>query len=170
MLVGIKILLAHGATAVAFRAHYLHCDIIIIIITMYIYHVLIKALSAQVIHINQNMMFYAHVEHSPNKTIYIKYYMEKRTCTHAYTHRDCSRNRVLKLVGMKILWEEEGFQFGFKRWKDWAGSKVLWEWIPNVGSKAREGAKGTSLAIVLLDFLDMGVTRRAQCTRQSVDM
>ena len=137
---------------------------------MYIYHVLIKALSAQVIHINQNMMFYAHVEHSPNKTIYIKYYMEKRTCMHAYTHKDCSRNWVLKLVGMKILWEEEGFQFGFKRWKDWSGSKVLWEWIPNVGSKAREGAKGTSLAIVLLDFLDVGVTRRAQCMRQSVDM
>ena len=35
---------------------------------------------------------------------------------------------------MKILWEEEGFQFGFKRWQCWAVSKVLWEWIPNVGS------------------------------------
>ena len=40
---------------------------------------------------------------------------------------------------MEILWEEEGFQFGFKRWQGWAVSKVLWEWIPNVGSKAREG-------------------------------
>ena len=37
---------------------------------------------------------------------------------------------------MEILWEEEGFQFGFKRWQGWAVSKVLWEWIPNVGSKA----------------------------------
>ena len=36
---------------------------------------------------------------------------------------------------MEILWEEEGFQFGFKRWQGWAVSKVLWEWIPNVGSK-----------------------------------
>ena len=35
---------------------------------------------------------------------------------------------------MEILWEEEGFQFGFKRWQGWAMSKVLWEWIPNVGS------------------------------------
>ena len=39
---------------------------------------------------------------------------------------------------MEILWEKEGFQFGFKRWQGWAVSKVLWEWIPNVGSKARE--------------------------------
>ena len=38
-----------------------------------------------------------------------------RTHTHN-THTDCSRNWVLILVGAKILWEEEGFQFGFKRW------------------------------------------------------
>ena len=31
-------------------------------------------------------------------------------------------------------------------------SKTLWECIPNVGSKAREGAKAMSLAFVLLDF------------------
>ena len=49
---------------------------------------------------------------------------------------------------MDILWEEEGFQFGFKRWQGWAVSKVLWEWIPNVVSKAREGAK----AYILLDL------------------
>ena len=41
---------------------------------MYIYHALINALSAQMIHINLNMIFYTHVEHSPTKTIYIKYY------------------------------------------------------------------------------------------------
>ena len=41
-------------------------------------------------------------------------------------------------VRMEILWEEEGFQFGFKRWQRWAVSKVLWERIPNVGSKARD--------------------------------
>ena len=27
---------------------------------------------------------------------------------------------------MEILWEEEGFQFGFKRWQGWALSKVSW--------------------------------------------
>ena len=48
--------------------------IIIIIIIMYIYHALINALSDHLIHINLNMIFYTHVEHSPTKTIYIKYY------------------------------------------------------------------------------------------------
>ena len=35
---------------------------------MYIYHALINALSAHVIHVNLNMIFYTHVEHSPTKT------------------------------------------------------------------------------------------------------
>ena len=46
----------------------------IIIIIMYIYYALINALSAHMIHINLNMIFYTHVKHSPIKTIYIKYY------------------------------------------------------------------------------------------------
>ena len=41
---------------------------------MYIYHALINAVSAHMIHINLNMIFYTHVEHSATKTIYIKYY------------------------------------------------------------------------------------------------
>ena len=44
------------------------------LIIMYIYHALINALSAHIIHINLNMIFYTHVKHSPTKTIYIKYY------------------------------------------------------------------------------------------------
>ena len=39
----------------------------LIIIIMYIYHALINALSAHMIHINLNMIFYTHVEHSPTK-------------------------------------------------------------------------------------------------------
>ena len=35
------------------------------IIIMYICHALINALSAHMIHINLNMIFYTHVEHSP---------------------------------------------------------------------------------------------------------
>ena len=35
---------------------------LIIIIIMYIYHALIDALSAHVVHINLNMIFYTHVE------------------------------------------------------------------------------------------------------------
>ena len=43
---------------------------------LYIYHALTNALSAHMIHINLNMIFYTHVEHSPTKTIYIKYYKQ----------------------------------------------------------------------------------------------
>ena len=48
--------------------------LIIIIIIMYIYHALINALSAHMIQINLNRIFYTHVKHSPTKTIYIKCY------------------------------------------------------------------------------------------------
>ena len=48
----------------------------IYIYKMYIYHALINALSAHMIHINLNMIFYTHVKHSPTKTIYIKYYLK----------------------------------------------------------------------------------------------
>ena len=33
---------------------------------MYIYHVLINALSTHMIHINLNMIFYTHAEHNPS--------------------------------------------------------------------------------------------------------
>ena len=36
-----------------------------ITIIMYIYHALINALSAHIIHINLNVIFYTHAEHSP---------------------------------------------------------------------------------------------------------
>ena len=62
---------------------------------MYIYHALINALSTHMIYINLNTIFYTHVEHSPTKTIYIKYYLE--------THNDCSRNWVPILAGVEIL-------------------------------------------------------------------
>ena len=58
---------------------------------MYFYHALINALSAQMIHINLNTIFYTRVEHLPN-TVYIRYYTETHThththtCTHTYTH------------------------------------------------------------------------------------
>ena len=61
------------------------------------------------IHINLNMVFYTHVEHSPTKTIYIKYYIKinkkctTHTRTHTLAHTDCSRNWVLILVRMETL-------------------------------------------------------------------
>ena len=53
---------------------------------MYIYDALINALSAHMIHINLNMMFCTHVEHSPTKTVYIKYYLKKQKTTTLQTH------------------------------------------------------------------------------------
>ena len=53
---------------------------------MYIYHALINALSARIMHIDLNTIFYTRVEHSPTKTIYIKYNMETHTHTHTHTH------------------------------------------------------------------------------------
>ena len=49
---------------------------------MYIYRAFIDALSAHMIHVNLNLTFYANVEHSPTKIIYMKYYTEKQTHTH----------------------------------------------------------------------------------------
>ena len=66
----------------------------VIVIIMYIYRALINALSAHMIHINLNIIFYTHGEHSPTKTIYIKYYKiyidiykthYKQTHTHTLT-------------------------------------------------------------------------------------
>ena len=51
---------------------------LLIIAIMYIYHALINALSAHMIHTNLNMIFYTHVEHSPTKTICIKYYTKQK--------------------------------------------------------------------------------------------
>ena len=53
---------------------------------MYIYHALINALSAHMIHINLNLIFYTHVEHSPTKTIYIIYGKTNTHYTHTHTH------------------------------------------------------------------------------------
>ena len=55
---------------------------------MYIYHALFNAQGAHMIHLNLNMIFYTHVEHSPAKTICIKYYTKtnKKCTTNTYTH------------------------------------------------------------------------------------
>ena len=50
--------------------------ILLLLIIMYIYHALINVLSAHMIHINLNMIFYTHAEHSPTKTICIMYYLK----------------------------------------------------------------------------------------------
>ena len=46
---------------------------------------LINALSTPMIRTDLNMIFYPHVEHSPTKTIYIKYIIWKNKQTNAHT-------------------------------------------------------------------------------------
>ena len=65
---------SHALRYIKFPFNLLSLSILIII--MYIYHALINALSAHMIYINLNMIFYTHVEHSPTETIYIKYYLK----------------------------------------------------------------------------------------------
>ena len=100
---------------------------------MYIYHALINALGALMIHINLNMIFYTYVEHSPTKTIYIKYKKYKNlACTHActhtrmhararthtrthtHTHIDCSRNWVL-ILGWKYCEKRKVFSLSLAK-------------------------------------------------------
>ena len=78
-----------------------------IIIIMYIYHVLINALGAHMIHINLNTIFYAYVEHLPKQFTEGIIWARTHTHTHTHTHNDCSRNWVLILVGVKILMSEK---------------------------------------------------------------
>ena len=47
-------------------------------------------------------------------------------------------------------------------------SMVLWERVPNVGSKAREGANAMNLAFVSLDFQYAGVEEEERSVRDGV--
>ena len=67
---------------------------------MYIYHVLISALSAHMIH-KLNTIFYTYIEHSPAKTF--TYHMETHTHTHTHTMTVAETDWVLILVGVEIL-------------------------------------------------------------------
>ena len=62
---------------------------IIIIIVMYIYHALINGLRAHIIHINLSTIFYAHIEDSPTKAIYIRHYMDTHTHTQKTRTHTC---------------------------------------------------------------------------------
>ena len=66
----------------------------VIIIMMYIYHPLINALSAHMIHINLNMIFYTYkaqsYQNNLHKVLYGKtnkhtHYTHTHTCTHTMT-------------------------------------------------------------------------------------
>jgi len=68
------------------------CNLIIItVIIMYIYHVLINALSAHMIHINLNKkILYTRREQSYQNNLHKVLYMETRTRIHTHTHFHCN--------------------------------------------------------------------------------
>ena len=109
--------------------------IIIIIIIMYIYDALINALSTHMIHINLNMILYTYVEHSPTKTVYIKYYTKTKTALRTHTHKHLAHTHTWHThtvtvaetgywyqLRWKYCEKKEDFQFGLKRWQGWAVS------------------------------------------------
>ena len=87
------------ATQLANTRYVKTCVYIIIIIKLYIYYVLINALSTHMIYIDLTMIFYTHVEHSPTKTIYINY-LETHTNT---TTKYQDENWVLKNTNTSVL-------------------------------------------------------------------
>ena len=137
---------------------------------MYIYHALINTLSAHVIHINLNMIFYTHVEHSPTKTIHIKYYTKQKqkthththTHAHTHTHNDCSRNWVLILVRMEMLWMKEK-QF-FTKILDsgeisWYGQQIIWrrEILKEKNGRLNDGSVYYTLTVEIVCVTEQGL-------------
>ena len=69
-----------------------------VIIKMHIYYVFINTLSAHMVQINLDTLFYMHVEHSPTKTIYVKYYIYGNAHTH--THINCNEIKRMTFIWM----------------------------------------------------------------------
>ena len=61
------------------------------------------------IHIKLNMIFYTHIEHSPTKTIYIKYYTKNKQKNALQTHiiglEQCGPNLYSQNAKSYIFWE-----------------------------------------------------------------
>ena len=134
------------------------------------YYALVNALSARMIHINLNTIFYTHVEHSPTKTIYIKYYTKSKnalqtrarahTHTHTHTHNDRSRNWVL-ILGWKYCEKRKVFSWALKDDRVELCLRSCGSEFQMWGPKQEKVRKAMSLAFVLQDFQHVGVRRRA---------
>ena len=69
---------------------------------MYIYHALINALGAHMIHINLNMIFYTHVKHSPTKTTHTKQDTERQPNIHKHHNEfKCVRHWSVSYMGLE---------------------------------------------------------------------
>ena len=97
---------------------------------MCIYHALINALSIHMIHINLNMIFYTHLEHSPTKTTPTKHHMKGQTKTPIHTHKvwKVGKYWTEKFVGTLML-KQYGYYFILQQ------EKKLFDW-PDTWSTA----------------------------------
>ena len=68
---------------------------------MYIYYALMSALSAHMIHVNLERIFYTHVEHSPTTTIYLDLVDDAWRPTH---HKKLSVVVVIIVIVITINW------------------------------------------------------------------
>ena len=72
---------------------------------MYIYDALINALSAHMIHINLNMIFYTHIEHSPTKYFFKNAQQtDTQTYTYIWTWSHVSRNKLIYSLRHPLCW------------------------------------------------------------------
>ena len=69
---------------------------------MYIYRALINSLRAHMIHINQNMIVYTHVEHSPTKTN-LHEVLCRNTNTHTHTYKSQWIHMCMTLICIIII-------------------------------------------------------------------
>ena len=94
---------------------------------MYSYHALINTLSAHMIHINLNMIFYTHVKHSPTETVYIKYYLiyinnnnKNALQTHTHTHTHTHTNDQASILDQYLQYNIYGIA-----WQSYNSLRVL---------------------------------------------
>ena len=69
-----------------------YCQLLLLLLIMYIYHALINALSTHMVHINLNMIFYWYIEHNSTQATCTKHH------THTHTHTQKKNYNEFKCV------------------------------------------------------------------------
>ena len=132
-------------------------SIIIIIIIMYIYHALINC-SHDIYWLKYNILYLCRAQSYLNNLHKVLY---GNTHTHAHTHNDCSRNWVLILVGAKIVWQEEGFQFGFKRLPGLSSVEGLVEVNSKCGVQSKRRYESHQSCVCIVGFPACGYQKKS---------
>ena len=95
---------------------------------MYIYHALINTLSTHMIHVNLNMIFCTHVEHSQNNLHKVLYQKKKKMHykhTHTHTHNNCLNVPTAPLIDLLSSVHFQPRRFAILKWCENACVRVL---------------------------------------------